>query len=434
VNEDGLERWKPVLKASFPVSGKDVAAAFDALGVAAPALERSAYSREELVSELIAPNPALQAVEVHKHREHYTVGGCMAELSQISTTQRARRTIAVESEDPAAVIAVVRDLGLGSRRNVNVPRGLAALIGFGTRRYAVVDVGTNSVKFHIGELGRDGAWTTVVDRAEVTRLGEGLAESGRFDDEAMERTIEAIAAMADEARRQGVEATAAVGTAGLRMAANSEGFVANVRDRGGVEIEVISGEEEARLAYLAARSSLRLEPGSIAVFDSGGGSTQFTFGHGDHVDEQFSVDVGAVRLTDRFGLSGAVDEDRLAEVFEAIGGELSALTSRPTPEHLAGMGGTATNLAAVNLGLETYDPDAVHGTVLDRKEIDRQVELYRTRDADERQKIVGLQPKRAEVILAGACIVRTVLDELGADSVTVCDRGLRHGLLVERFG
>ena len=252
MNEDGLEQWKPVLKAPFPISGKDVAAAFDALGVVAPALKRSAYSRDELVSELIAPSPALRPVEVHKHRERHTLGGCKAELSQISTTQGARQTIAVESEDPAAVIAVVRDLGLGSRRNVNLPRGLAALIGFGARRYAVVDVGTNSVKFHIGELDPEGVWTTVVDRAEVTRLGEGLEESGRFDDEATERTIEAIAAMADEARRQGVVAIAAVGTAGLRMAANTERFVANVRDRSGVEVEVISGEEEARLAYLAA--------------------------------------------------------------------------------------------------------------------------------------------------------------------------------------
>jgi exopolyphosphatase/guanosine-5'-triphosphate,3'-diphosphate pyrophosphatase len=97
------------------------------------------------------------------------------------------------------------------------------------------------------------------------------------------------------------------------------------------------------------------------------------------------------------------------------------------------MGGALTNLAAVRHGLATYDPDVVQGTVLDRAEIDRQIELYRTRTADERREIVGLQPKRAEVILAGACIVRTVLDKLHCDELTVSDRGLRHGLLVERF-
>ena len=98
------------------------------------------------------------------------------------------------------------------------------------------------------------------------------------------------------------------------------------------------------------------------------------------------------------------------------------------------MGGAVTNLAAVKHGLATYDPDVVQGTVLDRAEIDRQIELYRSRRSDERREIVGLQPKRAEVILAGACIVRTVMELLGQETLTVSDRGLRHGLLVERFG
>ena len=98
-----------------------------------------------------------------------------------------------------------------------------------------------------------------------------------------------------------------------------------------------------------------------------------------------------------------------------------------------GMGGAVTNLAAVKHGLAVYDHDVVQGTVLDRAEIDRQIELYRARDAGERRQITGLQPNRAEVILAGACIVRTVLAKLGRDSLTVSDRGLRHGVLVERF-
>ena len=98
------------------------------------------------------------------------------------------------------------------------------------------------------------------------------------------------------------------------------------------------------------------------------------------------------------------------------------------------MGGAVSNLAAVKHGLAEYDPDVVQGTVLDRAEIDRQIELYRTRTADERRAIIGLQPQRADIILAGACIVRTILDKLGQDSLTVSDRGLRHGVLAERFG
>jgi exopolyphosphatase/guanosine-5'-triphosphate,3'-diphosphate pyrophosphatase len=101
---------------------------------------------------------------------------------------------------------------------------------------------------------------------------------------------------------------------------------------------------------------------------------------------------------------------------------------------LVGMGGAVTNITAVRHGLAVYDPAVVQGTVLGRDEIDRQIALYRVRDADARRSIVGLQPKRAEVILAGACIVQTVMEKLGKDRLTVSDRGLRHGVLAERFG
>jgi len=144
--------------------------------------------------------------------------------------------------------------------------------------------------------------------------------------------------------------------------------------------------------------------------------------------------VGAVRYTERFGLTGAVTPDVLRDALAAIAADLSRIEGRPAPNALVAMGGAVTNIAAVKHGLTTYDPDVVQGTVLDRAEIDRQIELYRSRDATERRAIVGLQPKRADVILAGACIVRTVMDKLGQDSLKVSDRGLRHGLLVERFG
>jgi exopolyphosphatase/guanosine-5'-triphosphate,3'-diphosphate pyrophosphatase len=301
-------------------------------------------------------------------------------------------------------------------------------------RYAVIDVGTNSVKFVIGERAGDGSWTTVVDRAEVTRLGEGLDDTGDLQEAPMARTVDAIAGMVEEARRNGVEEIAAVGTAGLRIASNSSVFVDAVRDRTGIEVEVISGEEESRLAYVAVTSALDLGDGTLAVFDTGGGSSQFTFGHAREVEERFSVDVGAVRFTERFGLAGVVDEEVVADALDAIAADLSRLDDRPPPDMLVGMGGAVTNMAAVSHGLVTYDPSVVQGTVLDAAEIERQIELYRARTADRRREIPGLQPKRAEVILAGACVVRTVLGKLARDSLTVSDRGLRHGLLAERFG
>jgi exopolyphosphatase/guanosine-5'-triphosphate,3'-diphosphate pyrophosphatase len=434
VNADGLERWEPVMKAGFPMSTADVSEVLEALHLAPPPRPQGTYTLERFLAELVRPSGLVREVTVHKRRARYTVAGCMAELSDVVADGRRTRTAAVEAEDAAAVIAAVRSLGLGGYLNTSYPRGLAALIDDEAPRYAVIDVGTNSVKFHVGERETDGTWRAIADRAELTRLGEGLGERGEIGREPLERTASAISGMVDEARGGGVRAIAAVGTAGLRLARNRDDVLIAIRERTGVEVEVITGEEEGRLAYLAVKAGLGLAEGSLVVFDTGGGSTEFTFGRGPHVEERFSVDVGAVRYTERFGLADAVGPEVLREALAAISADLSRIDGRPRPDALVGMGGSITNITAVKHGLATYDPDLVQGTILDRDEVDRQIELYRSRDAEARREIVGLQPKRADVILAGAFIVRTVLDKLGHHTLTVSDRGLRHGLLVERFG
>jgi exopolyphosphatase / guanosine-5'-triphosphate,3'-diphosphate pyrophosphatase len=431
VNADGLERWRPVLKGEFPLGADEVAIVLAALG--AEARPASTLTLEELLNDVVAPNDRLRSVDVHKHRARYESDGLMAEWTLVRVGPHSTHTLAVESTDAARVTAFVRDLGLGALPNVCVARGLKALVGFETPRFAVVDVGTNSVKFVVGEREPDGSWRTVADRAEITRLGEGAEDSG-LGAEPMRRTVDAVAGMVDEARRGGAAEIAAVGTAVLRTAKNAAELIDAVDERCGVRIEVVSGEEEARLAYLAATTALGRPQGALVVFDTGGGSSQFTFGRGGRVDERFSVDVGAVRVAERYRLDGVVDDEQLDAALDGVAAELTRLDGHPPPDAVVAMGGVLTNLAAVKHELADYDPDVVQGTVLDLAEVDRQIELYRARSADERRGIVGLQPKRAEVILAGACIVRTVLEKLGAGSLTVSDRGLRHGLLAERFG
>ena len=268
----------------------------------------------------------------------------------------------------------------------------------------------------------------------MTRLGEGLEGDGAIGADVLERSIVAIGDMVEEAKEQGARAIAAVGTQAIRQASNREDVITLIEARTGVRIRVVPGDEEARLAYLAVMAGVGLVEGQLVVFDTGGGSSQFTFGEGARVDERFSVPVGAVRFTEAFGLARKVSRETVEAAIAAIGADLGRLDGRPSPSALVGMGGAITNITAVKHGLATYDPDIVQGATLDRAEIDRQIELYRSRDADERRSIVGLQPKRAEVILAGACIVRTVMEKLGKDALTVSDRGLRHGLLVEQFG
>ena len=335
VNRDGLEQWTPVLKASFPIPAAELEGVLARLRADTPAPTREEYTLDQLLDELVRPSDDLLAVRVHKRRQRYTIGGCMTELTSLRTDVGETRTVAVESEDAALVEATRRELGLEALPNVSFPRGLKALAGFGGRRFAVIDVGTNSVKFHVGERAADGTWRTVVDRADVTRLGEGLDESGKLGAEPIARTLDAITGMVEEARNLGAEEIAAVGTAGLRIASNSAELIDAVRERCGVEIEVISGEEESRLAYLAAESGPRRRARLARRLRHGGGSTQFTFGKAGRVEERFSVNVGAVRLTESFGLDGAVSEETLAEALDAIAAEL-ARAGRPAA---AGRGG-----------------------------------------------------------------------------------------------
>jgi exopolyphosphatase / guanosine-5'-triphosphate,3'-diphosphate pyrophosphatase len=432
VNADGLERWEPVLKAGFPLSADDVARVHDAFGLPSPP-RSTAASIDDLVRELGSSGLEVRSISVRKRRTRATFHGCMAEVADLSVDGRSTRTVAIESEDAAAVSASVRAAGLEDYVNTSYPRALAAIVDDEPARYAVIDVGTNSIKFQVAERASDG-FRVLIDRADVTRLGEGVEGTGRISDEAQRRTAEAIATMVEEARTLRARAIVAVGTAGLRIAENGAAVVDAIRERAGVTVHVISGDEESRLAYLAVTAGLGLPDGPVVVFDTGGGSSQFTFGHGQHVEERFSVDVGAVRYTERFGLDGAVGADRVREAKAAIADDLSRLDGHAPPDVLVGMGGGITNITAVMLGLAEYDPDRVQGAVLDADEVDRQIELYASRDADDRRSIIGLQPKRAEVILAGACIVRTVMDRLGSRDVRVSDRGLRHGVLIDRFG
>jgi exopolyphosphatase/guanosine-5'-triphosphate,3'-diphosphate pyrophosphatase len=409
VDDQGLERWRPVLKRPSSLTMDDIRALTGSLRLTEAC-----------------------AVSVHKHRRRYTIGGCAAELTDVIADGAPLRTFAVESEDPAAVARVRRELGLDGQPNTSYPRMLARHAGVAGPRGAVIDVGTNSVKLYVAERTARG-WRTVDDRAVVTRLGEGLDETGALGPAAVARTVDAVCDLVRAARRAAAANVVAVGTAGLRIASDPSTFTDAVRDRCGVAVEVISGDEESRLGHLAATSGAGRADGRVVVVETGGGSSQFSFGEGDRVDERFSVDLGAVGLTERHGLDGPVPPAVVEAAHADAASALGRLHGRPRPDAVVGIGGAVTNLAAVTHGLAEYDPEVVEGTVLDRAEVDRQIERYRRLTADERREIPGLQPLRAEVILAGAVIVRAILDALDAASVTVSTRGLRHALLAERF-
>jgi exopolyphosphatase/guanosine-5'-triphosphate,3'-diphosphate pyrophosphatase len=302
--------------------------------------------------------------------------------------------------------------------------------------YASIDVGTNTVKMAIGDLA-DGGAAAVFDRSASSRLGEGMSANGaRLSETAMARTADAIADFAQEARAQQVLGLAAVGTAALRDAQNRDEFLARVMERCGVAIDVISGEEEARLSFLAVRRDphWRGLP-NLLVIDIGGGSSEIIQGEpgGDRIAQRRSVNLGAVKVTERYLLSDPPTAEQIDAAQQAVSGEFAAVAGRPEGDwKLVGVGGTLTNLGSMDLG-GWFGAEVLHGHALTAEALQRLIDILAVRTVAERRSIPGLDPARADIILGGAILAARAAERVGADRLDISTRGLRWGVLYDRF-
>ena len=302
------------------------------------------------------------------------------------------------------------------------------------KRVAIIDIGSKSIKFFVGEKQEDGTIKTLLDTNDIAALGEGLSKTGRISDEALERNAQSVKNFAEKAKELEAEKIVAVGTMALRSAENSADFVARVKELCGVELKVLSGEEEAQYSYVAVMSGIEgAADADLVTMDTGGGSTEFVFGTAGKIVRKFSLNVGAVRFTEQYLSQMPVAAEKLAEAQAQIKKELSEGGVSGPVKFLVGMGGTVTSMASVKHKMAKYDPDVIQGSTLTLEDINAQIADYAAKTLDQRREIVGLQPKRADVILAGACIVKAVLELTGASERTVSDRSLRHGLMYELF-
>ena len=303
------------------------------------------------------------------------------------------------------------------------------------RRAASIDIGTNSVLLLMGQTAGDGAIQVVRELCTITRLGQGVASSGRLDDSAVQRTLDALAGFAEEMDRADVAVRRAVGTAALREVDNGRAFLEAADALLGCPVEVVSGQREAELMVTGVAGALGQLPGRSLLVDIGGGSTELVLMEDNRlVEPPISLALGAVRLTERYLHSdppgprevGAVRGDVRAALARLPGGLLQV-------DRLIGTAGTITTLATVHLGLERYDTNQVNGLCLDAAEVSRQRDLFASTPLDQRRGIPGLDPARADVILAGTVILQELM-RLTLDRLTVCDRGVRWGLLREGLG
>jgi len=301
-------------------------------------------------------------------------------------------------------------------------------------RLAAIDIGTNSTKMTVADVLDDGALTVVAEQSDVTRLGEGVDASKRLGDAAMSRTLDAIVRFADEARQQGAESVLGAGTSALRDAANGADFIAQAKARADVNIQIITGDREAELAYAAVRSDATLHipaDALLLVFDIGGGSTELILGDAAGVGRHKSLDIGAVRLTERFLHSDPPTAYETEQAAQYARASFDTFLIPDTPPLVAGIGGTAVNIAAVTQGQAQPDPDALHGAALTHADVAAALDRFAHQPLAARREIPGLEPKRADVIVAGALILDCLLSYFHADRFTLSARGLRYGLLAD---
>lgn len=306
-------------------------------------------------------------------------------------------------------------------------------------RFAAIDVGTNSVLLLVAERDEGGPFRAVLERAEITRLGRGVDQTRRLTEEAIEDTVSCVEDFAKEARALGAEAIAASATSAARDAQNGRDFLDAARARAGVEVEILSGEEEAQLSFAAVHADFaRGAPGPLVALDIGGGSTELIYGAEDparpRVEYRRSFDVGSVRLTERFVTANPIPPEDRRRIREALKEAFTPLPPPPARATLVGVAGTVTTLYSVLHDVEPYDAALVHGRVLRRGELEDLAARLADLSLEARRAVRGLQPKRADVIPAGTYVLLEAMERLGVAECVVSDRGLRWGLLVHKFG
>lgn len=299
-------------------------------------------------------------------------------------------------------------------------------------KHAVIDIGTNSIKFYIAQK-EDGSFVSVIDDVAIVRLGEGLKSTGRISDLVMQRNCDAIKQFQKIAKKEGVKSISAVGTMCLRSASNSSDFISKVKNDIGIDIEVLAGEEEARLSYLGALSGLHELPDNIIMFDSGGGSTEFIYANGKNIDDKQSLNVGAVVLTDQFIKSDPVEPKQVMDAKEYLISEFDKTLYKKESCSLIGIGGTITNLAAIYHKMEKFDPELIQSTVLKKIDVNIIFKMLAKMSVKNRKSVQGLQPQRADVILGGILIIKSIMEYFKIDELNVSTKGLRHGLLFDRY-
>lgn len=293
---------------------------------------------------------------------------------------------------------------------------------------AVIGIGSNSVRMLLAEINGQEGRKLLRDR-EGTRLFAGLDAQGNLSVASMDAATAAVKRMAESARAQGAEQIDLFATSATRDAANQAAFTQQLLDETGLALHICSGEEEASLSFQGATDGEY-----CGVIDIGGGSTELVVGQGARIDCAFSCQMGAVRLFQRMPIASRKDVPAVCALARSIlETELAKHPEMKAPEKWIGVGGTFTTLAAVVKGIPWTERTYMHGTTLTRGEVQAWADRLADMPMEERLRLPGLQPHRADIVVHGICILLSAMERLGWEQVTVSEYGNLDGYLKRKY-
>lgn len=301
---------------------------------------------------------------------------------------------------------------------------------------AGIDIGSNTLRLLIAKLDSPNELIELDSDHRITRLGEGLHRDGMLSPSAIARTVSVLKEFKKKISGYEVDDVVVVGTSAAREAKNREEFLGRVKEETGFELELISGMEEARRTFLGVLLGVGPIQHRMVVMDIGGGSTEFIVGEHGRPSQIMTTDLGVVTLTERylttdpitahdFDVLKAAIENRLKPVCDSLIAE--------KPSSLIGTAGTITTLAAMDQRLDRYDPHRINRYWLKKSSVDRMLEEFLSKTAQERSRMPSLEAGREDIIVAGTAILMMTMDRLGCSEILVSDYGLREGILLDRY-
>lgn len=297
-----------------------------------------------------------------------------------------------------------------------------------------IDIGTNTILLLVAEAKHGKIVKVIHDQQVIARLGEGVDRNRVISNAAFLRASGFLSSYRQTALQLHSDKIVAVGTSALRDAINGKEICAGIAASTGINIEILSGDDEAQWTFFGALTGNEAPGERFTVIDIGGGSTEIISGTSSTIDEKVSLDIGCVRITERMLSPLPPSEHRLAAARKFVADAIVAsLPFGVGSSRAIGVAGTVTTLAAINLKLKEYDPSKVHGHVLHKEDIHSAVQFLAMKSIEEIRKIPQVSPGRADVLLAGSIILLEFMEAGNLEEITVSDRGLRYGIVLREI-